>query len=82
MKFESLKSSGHNCIFLVNCELKNNILKAGFAHFPQRINNSHQKVSDGETTIKVIIPCQFINLKQSAFSINLELKLDEPFNYS
>ena len=82
MKLEMLKSSGHDCIFLVNCELINNILKAGFAHFPPRLNNSHQSVTNGKDTFKVIIPYQFINTKTSVFSLNLELKLDESVNHS
>jgi hypothetical protein len=78
MNFDYLKSSGHNCIFAVNCKVQNNILKAGFAHVPARLTRSHQTLTDeNNNLIKVIIPSDFINLKNSIFKINLELNIYE-----
>ncbi len=77
-KFDYLKSSGHNCIFTVNCEIKNNILKAGFAHFPARLSRSHQTLFDeNNNKIQILIPPEFINLRSSIFKINLECKIYE-----
>ena len=75
MKFDYLKSNGFNCLFLVNCEVKNNILKAVFVYFPPRINNEKIIVRNRKNILTIVIPPKYLNLKSLVFDLNLELKI-------